>query len=153
LSNDRISARVESFVRELEALVNAHALAAVRAAFGNAPIARPAAGAPAAARTGRKRSRGATKTAAPAASKPSPKGAATKKPAAARKGAAKASGPLPADEKIVAHLKQHPGTRLEPLATALGVPSPRLKARVAELVASKVLRKQGKTRGTTYFVA
>jgi hypothetical protein len=133
LYSEAISLRVQSFARELEQLVHAQALAAVQAALGGASMPRPT---------------------APVSSLRAPaKPAGAKKPRAAKKAARKSGAAVAADAKIVAHVKEHPGLRLEVIAKGLGVPSPKLKQRVADLVASKALRKEGKTRGTTYFVA
>jgi hypothetical protein len=136
MSTQEISARIQAFARDLEQLVQSEAIAAVHKALGgSAP--RPAVA--------------ASKPAVPAKRIRATRKRATRKVAA--KAAAKPSAPTPADVKLLAHVKSHPGLRVEALAKALGVASPKLKDRVAALVTSKALRKEGKTRGTTYFIA
>lgn len=142
-----IATAIETFVREIEDLVRAAALEAVAGALG-APRSAPRRPAPPASRVVAK---------APArAATPRPK-----RPSRARKAAPKvapkaAAAAAPAagggDDAALAHVKAHPGQRLEEIAKALGVPSPSIKDRFAALVDAKKLRRVGKTRGTKYFV-
>jgi hypothetical protein len=139
LSTDQISARIQAFARELGELVQSEALEAVRRALSGKPAgAKPAqASAPRApAKASPRRKRGRAKSASPGP-----------------KAAVKASGSTPETEKLIGFIKTHPGLRLEAIAKGIGAPSEKLKSAVSDLVASKKLRKEGKTRGTTYFVS
>jgi hypothetical protein len=125
MSDSAIDACVSAFVRDIQAMVQREAVAAVVAALG-------ASGAP-----------------ARAVSRRAPAGRPAR--ASAPTGARPARAPGKIDVAVVTYVKAHPGSRVEDMVKALGVPTARLKARVSDLVSHRSIRKTGKTRGTRYF--
>lgn len=68
------------------------------------------------------------------------------------KGAKRDSGALEALRvKLAKTIEANPGRRIEEIAQALGLPTKELALPVRQLLASKVIMKKGKRRGTTYF--
>jgi hypothetical protein len=144
-----ITARINAFTNELEALVRSAALDAVRKALGNGPS--PAAARPASApRRGPGRPR---KTAvAPAA--PAQAATAGKLPTKPKKGGKRTPEQLAKiDEAIRGYVKTSPGKGVEAMAKSLGLPSKDLKGRISLLVDAKKLKKTGQKRATKYFTA
>ena len=141
MSTPAISARVASFVSDLEGLVRKAALEAVQAALGGPATARSApSSAPARKATAK------APTAKPAPSKPAPWKPATRVRRSPEDVAASARA-------IKAHLASNPGQGVEAIAKALGVPSKDLALPIINLLGAKSIRKEGQKRGTRYFVA
>ena len=151
MSQSEITARIEQFTKELEALVRSAALDAVRQALGSGPTTIPRTAQPSSAPRrgpGRPRKIAAAPVAAPAAAPaaklaPRPKKGGKRTPEQLAK----------TDEAIRGFVKTHPGTGVELMAKTLGVPSKDLKLRIKLLVTGKKLRKTGQKRATKYFVA
>jgi len=145
MSNDQITARIDSFVKELEVLVRSAAVDAVSRALGGngaAPVRRaPPASAP--------RPAAAAKTPPPTAKAGAPAKLTFKR----KKGTKRTAEQLAQiDAAIVAFVKSNAGKGVEHMGKALGVPTNDLKLRVGNLVAARKLKKTGVKRATKYFV-
>jgi hypothetical protein len=147
-----ITARIQQFTNELEALVRSAALEAVRQALGERPAAPARTARPATAPVrgpGRPRKAVSAKPAAPAAAAP-----AGKLPRITKKGGKRTPEQLAKiDSAIQGFVKSSPGKGVEAMAKSLGVPSKDLKLRIARLIDDKKLKKTGQKRATKYFVA
>lgn len=138
--NSQISARVQSFVLELSALVRTAALDSVQAALGGSP-------APVKRGPGRPKSSGAKPAAAP-------KATAAGKPKRRAKGARRSSADVDATQaKFLAFVQSNDGKRLEEIGKALGMHTADLKLPAQKLLAAKAVRTTGAKRGTKYHVA
>lgn len=142
MTQDAIRTRIEEFAVELEKLVRAAAVDAVRQALGGgAPQPAPRAIVRQPVRAA------AARPAAPAAAAP-----ATNLAFKRKKGAKRSPEQLAQlDAAAVAFVKDNPGKGVEHMAKGLGVPSNDLKSRIALLIDAKKLRKTGHKRATKYF--
>ncbi len=141
--NEQISARIQAFTAELESLVRAAALDAVRQALGGGTPAKPAAARPAAAAPKAK--------AAPAAAAPKAKKARNR----AAKKSAGGKRPPAALAALVTRtgewIKSNPGHGVEDMAKALNVRTRELALPIHKLLANKSIKKKGQKRATKYF--
>jgi hypothetical protein len=130
--NDQISARIQSFTAELEALVRAAAVDAVRHALGGAAPAKAA-----------------------LRSSPTPNGKAVAAPKArgrASKGGKRAPAQLAAlVGRTGEWIKSNPGHGVEDMAKALNVKTKELALPIQKLLAAKTIKKKGQKRATKYF--
>ena len=103
------------------------------------------------------------KTANPGTAKPAPKGKTGPKPKTGtpktdpasalvvRPGQRRTESEVAeAAGEISAHLRKNPGSRVDQIASALGVPVKDLQLPIAWLLKHKKVKKAGKLRGTTY---
>lgn len=131
--NDRhIQALIEAFAADLSAYVQSATLEAVRQATQELESKRPAAraGRPAKAlKIGRKSAVGAP----------------------ARRGRKPDPQTERAAEMLVGYIKANPGQRLEEIGRGLRTPTAKLKRGLVRLVNFKLVRTEGKRRGTRYF--
>ncbi|HED66680.1 MAG TPA: hypothetical protein ENJ09_14130 [Planctomycetes bacterium] len=134
-----IQARVEAFVGDLTEMIRAAALEAVREALlGEAPAApRRKPGRPA----GKKKAK-VTKAKSSAAPKRARKGKRVRRTAAQVEAL---------KDKILAHVKAHPGQRLGEIAKALGLVTKDARRPAFLLVEDKMLKTTGTRGGTRYF--
>ena len=123
-----IQARIQSFLAELSGLVRKAALEAVHDALGEG-----------AGPKRRGRPRGAAPRARPAA-------------ASAGKRVRRSAEDLEKTAaRVLAHVKANAGHRLEQIGAALATDTAILKRPIANLLAAKQLRTEGRKRGTRYF--
>jgi hypothetical protein len=135
-----IRARLDAFASELDDLVRQAALEAVQKALGVSAVTTNAAP--------RKRAPAVKKAAAPA-----PRGRPAKKAASSRAPGQKRD-PEELEkmvERLAAHIKAHPGQRIEQINKVLGVPTKDLALPIKKLLASKRISSKGVKRSTTYF--
>lgn len=135
--NDKIQARIKTFVSELEEMVRAEAVTAVASALG----------------TG-----GAPK----AAAKPAAKAAAAPKAAAAaaapkvgrrKKGEKRTAAEIErAEAAVLDYVAKNQGQGVEQIGKALGMKTAELQRPIQKLLAEKKIRREGEKRGTRYFV-
>jgi hypothetical protein len=133
-----IRARVDAFVNDLGNLVRAAAVQAVRGALGDGSAA--------------PRRRGRPRKAAPVLGGIARRAA----PIAGRRGRRGRRSPEAVGETadvVRAHVRAHPGQRLEEMGRELGVPTSDLKLPISKLLAGGELRTEGQKRGTRYFAA
>jgi hypothetical protein len=134
-----IRIRIDAFVTELTSLVKEAALASVGEALGSTPRRGP--GRP---RGTRRRGPGRPR----GLGRPPKNGRAR-----AGKRSKRSTGQVDAvAAKVLAHVKGHPGQRLEEIGRALKTPTRNLKLPVSKLLAAKRLKKSGAKRGTKYAV-
>jgi hypothetical protein len=130
----RIQARIESFVEELSALVKEAALTSVSNALAgsNGGAARRVANRSKLDRTPPVQHAGARR--------PGPRGP-------------KRSPELLAQlqAELLEEIQLNPGQRMEQIGESLGVPTKDLDLLIKKLLAAKKIRKKGKTRATVYF--
>jgi hypothetical protein len=127
-----LQALVEAFASELSAYVQSATLEAVRQATQELESNRPATrmGRPAkAAKIGKKASSGAP----------------------ARRGRKPDPQTERAAEVLIGYIKSNPGHRLEEIGQGLRTPTAKLKRGLVRLVNFKLVRTEGKRRGTRYF--
>ncbi|HEX7601266.1 MAG TPA: hypothetical protein VF316_06655 [Polyangiaceae bacterium] len=146
----QIQAKIESFARELEALVRQAAVAAVADALGTgapkAVVRRKAAKKAKASKPAAKKAAApkaqpaAKKPAAKKASKPAKKGGKPRSPAAVADAAA----------KIFAHVKANAGQRSELVRAATGVAKNIWVPAVQQLIAEKKIVSKGQKRATSF---
>jgi hypothetical protein len=167
--NEQISARIQSFTAELEALVRAAALESVRQALGGAPAPRAAvgrpAGRPAAAPRAAPPRAAAPRAAAPRAAVPraaAPQAKAAAPAAAAPKARARAGRKSAGGKRPPAQLaalvtrtgewiKANPGHGVEDMAKALNVRTKELALPIQKLLGARTIKKRGQKRATKYF--
>jgi hypothetical protein len=146
----QLTARIQQFTSELEALVRRAALEAVGNALGNGAAAPGRVTQPASAPRrgpGRPRKIAAAPKAASAAT------TVAKQSARRKKGGKRSPAELAkTDDAIRGFVKVNPGKGVEAMAKTLGVPSKDLKGRISRLIDGKKLRKTGQKRATKYFV-
>ncbi len=133
----RLLARIDSFVEEISAIVREAAVEAVHEALiedGRAAVPRRGNAA------GRKKVRRKTT-----------KTAARKKAASGRRVRRSAADLEKLGARFLAHVKSHPGQRLEEIGKALRIDTADLKRPVTLLMEAKKLRTEGQKRGTKYF--
>jgi len=129
-----IQSRIEAFVNDLSNLVKIAALESVAQALGGDAGAAPK-------RRGPGRPRGSAKRAAGA---PSANGR--------RKRGKRSSSDVDAtSQKVLSHVRAHPGQRIDEIGSALGASSKELRLPVQKLIGAKSLRTTGQRRGTRYF--
>jgi hypothetical protein len=144
-ANDRLRARVDSFVTELSDLVRHGTLGEIVDALKNAEISAPAhrAGPPAKIAKARKERKVAggklgRPAKAPIAAAP-----------AGRRRASELLAPLMA--RVHGYIKAHPGHGVGPVAAALGTSTRDLSLVLRKLLDEKKVTSTGKKRGTRYF--
>jgi len=69
-----------------------------------------------------------------------------------RRGRKPSAASVQAAADLEAHVRSHPGLRLEQIGAALGQDTQGLKGPAARLVRDGILRTEGRRRGTRYFV-
>jgi N-acetylmuramoyl-L-alanine amidase len=132
--NEQISARIQSFTAELETLVRAAAVEAVRQALGGAPAAKAAA----------------------VRSVPAAKAAVSAAPKARARATKSAGGKRPPGQlaalvtKTGEWIKANPGHGVEDMAKALNVRTKELALPIQKLLAAKTIKKKGQKRATKY---
>lgn len=136
--HEQIRSRIESFSRELEALVRDAAIDAVRTSLGGERQPAPAQRVP---------------SASPRPGTPTPSLRATGSLSFKRRKGGKRTPEQLAqiDAALLDYVKANAGQGIEHIAKALGVPSNDLKPRVSLLVDGKELKKTGVKRATKYF--
>ena len=123
----RIEARVSEFVAELSSLVRQAALDSVNAALGGNGAARRG--------PGRPRSSGGA-------------------PASRNRAAGQKRTPAELEAltgQLLSAIKKAPGSRIEQLGAAMGVPTKELALPTRKLLADGAVRKKGQKRATAYF--
>jgi hypothetical protein len=139
--DEKIRARIQLFTEELTELIRQSALENLRVALAN-----PESG-------GRGRRRGAPVIVA----EPGRRG---RNGAAVRggRGASRAKGAKrdPAEiakltDRLSQYVKEHPGQRIEQIASGIGVPTKELTLPAKKLIAAKQLKTKGQKRATQYF--
>jgi len=132
----QIQARIETFVEELSELVKQAALDSVSRALAgsNGATAR---------RGGRRSKTNGSKAPQPTRRRrPGPRGPKRSPEALAKLQAA-----------LLEEIQLNPGQRMEQIGKTLGVATKDLDLLIKKLIASKRIKKRGKTRATTYFAA
>lgn len=136
-TESRLQSRIDAFVDEISAIVREAAVEAVRStlmAGGGVPVPRRGkAGAT---------KKGAARKAAKAARKKTKSGRRVRRSAADLE---------TLGARFLAHVKSHPGLRLEQIAKSLRRDTADLKRPVTLLMEAKKLRTEGQKRGTKYF--
>ena len=135
-SEKAIQAHVESFVRDLTAMIRESALDTVRAALGETVTKKRGPGRPRTKRKAKGTTRNATTTTRPR------KGKRIRRSSEDVEALASA---------VLAHVKANPGQGVTEIARALRRTSKDLKLPIQKLLADKKLKTKGERRGTKYF--
>jgi len=138
---EQIEARIKVFVAELNNLVRAAAMDAVRGALGGG-------GGSSAAPRRRGRPPGSKNRTAPAAAKPS---APAQKRGKRSGGKRSPAAMQKAIQGVRDYVASHPGRRVEQIGPALHLATKELARPIAKLLASGHLRREGQKRATKYF--
>ena len=156
-----IRERIDTFLEDISLLVKEAALEAVRDALGEQAGTTPRRAAKRATkRRTKKRTTKKRTTKKRTTKKRTTKKRTTKKRVGKKRGARRGPGrPRRQSDaqierisaRIMKHVGNHPGSRLEELSKSLRIPSKDLKRPVADLLEGKKLRKTGARRGTKYF--
>ena len=131
-----LQARIDAFVTEISAIVRESAVEAVLGALGGGGASAP---------KRRKKKAGRRKATTKA------KRAAPKKTKPARRVRRTAADLEKIGARFLAHVKSHPGKRLDQIAKTLRLDTAVLKRPVQLLMEAKKVRTEGQRRGTTYF--
>ena len=152
---DEIRHRIEAFATDLALLIRQVALESVSTALSGALGGAARGAAPA--ETVFKRGPGRPKKVAALAPAAQPARAPSSKKAAAPRrapGARRPSNELAKlTEQLSAHIKAHPGVRMEALSRALGTPAKDLRFPVVKLVRARKVRTEGQKQNMAYFPA
>ncbi len=165
-TNDQIRERVETFVKDLEALIREAAVGAVAAALGvgGAAAAKASSSASPATKSAAPKVAKRAKAAKPAAAKPAAAKPAAAKPAAAKPAAKAAKGSKKRirrsakeigamGQRISEFIGKNPGLRAEQIKKALKLSDTDWALPIKKLVDERRLTVKGQKRATTYFVA
>jgi hypothetical protein len=161
--DDEIRSKTVAFATQLAVLVRRAALDAVGAALGGGTTEAAPAHAQATVKRGRGRPKKSAapapapapaRSAAAAKTAPAPKAPVSRKPATAKRAAGERRPPAylaDLSRKLGDYIKAHPGSRMEVIAKAIGVPARELRFPVTKLIAAQKVRGEGQKRGTEYF--